>query len=194
MATAEKRTLSIEARLKDHLTAPLGVIERTLKGFAAGGLAGLKRLVSGFFSLKSAVVGLVAAYGGLRAIGAIREFGEQADALLKLAGTTGDTIANLSELQAAFELAGVKADQFDDVLRTLQNAQRDAADGSEKQRDAFAELARGHVTDAQRVYPLTADDERDRIEGQGPAPGGQPPVPPVPPHSEDGSTDDPPAA
>ena len=27
-------------------------------------------------------------------------------------------------------------------------------------RDAFAELARGHVTDAQRVYPLTADDER----------------------------------
>jgi hypothetical protein len=140
MATAEKRTLSIEARLKDHLTAPLGVIERTLKGFAAGGLAGLKRLVSGFFSLKSAVVGLVAAYGGLRAIGAIREFGEQADALLKLAGTTGDTIANLSELQAAFELAGVKGDQFDDVLRTLQNSQRDAADGSEKQRDAFAEL------------------------------------------------------
>lgn len=140
MATAEKRTLSIEARLKDHLTAPLGVIERTLKGFAAGGLAGLKRLVSGFFSLKSAVVGLVAAYGGLRAIGAIREFGEQADALLKLAGTTGDTIANLSELQAAFELAGVKGDQFDDVLRTLQNAQRDAVEGSEKQREAFAEL------------------------------------------------------
>lgn len=140
MATAEKRTLSIEARLKDHLTAPLGLMERTLKGFAAGGIAGLKKLVSGFFSLKSAVVGLVAAYGGLRAIGAIREFGEQADALLKLAGTTGDTIANLSELQAAFELAGVKADQFDDVLRTLQNAQRDAVDGSEKQRDAFAEL------------------------------------------------------
>ena len=27
-------------------------------------------------------------------------------------------------------------------------------------RDAFAELARGHVTDAQRIYPLTADDER----------------------------------
>ena len=27
-------------------------------------------------------------------------------------------------------------------------------------RDTFAELARGHVTDAQRVYPLTADDER----------------------------------
>jgi hypothetical protein len=25
-------------------------------------------------------------------------------------------------------------------------------------RDAFAELARGHVTDAQRVYPLTNDD------------------------------------
>ena len=41
---------------------------------------------------------------------------------------------------------------------------------------------------------VTADDERDRIEGQGPAPAGPPPVPPVPPHSEDGSTDDPPAA
>lgn len=27
-------------------------------------------------------------------------------------------------------------------------------------RDAFAELVRGHVTAAQRVYPLTADDER----------------------------------
>lgn len=27
-------------------------------------------------------------------------------------------------------------------------------------RDAFAELARGHVTDAQRIYPLTADGER----------------------------------
>ena len=27
-------------------------------------------------------------------------------------------------------------------------------------RDAFAELARGHVTDAQRVYPLTADGAR----------------------------------
>lgn len=41
---------------------------------------------------------------------------------------------------------------------------------------------------------VTADDERDRIEGQGPTPGDPPATPPVPPHSEDGSTDDPPAA
>lgn len=137
MATAEKRTLSIEARLKDHLTKELGVMERSLTRFAYGGLIGIKRLAGVFLSLKSAVVGAVAAYGGLRAVSAVAE---QVDALSKLARTTGDTIANLSELQGAFEAVGVKADQFDDVLRTLQNAQRDAVDGSEKQREAFADL------------------------------------------------------
>ena len=39
--------------------------------------------------------------------------------------------------------------------------------------------------------------EKERIAEQGPALGmlvDSPPTPPVPPHSEDGSTDDPPAA
>lgn len=140
MAVAEKRTLSIEAKLHDHMTRPLSAMERSLRAFALNGAAAMKGAVGSILSLKTAVIGLAGAWGGLAVIGKIRSFGEQADQLLKLADSLGDTVENLSELQAAFELAGVKSDGFAALLRALVNAEKQALGGNEDMVEAFEAL------------------------------------------------------
>jgi lambda family phage tail tape measure protein len=140
MVTAEKRTLQIEARLKDFLSRDLSRTEKALVRFGTYGSAAFKKLVGATFNLKTALGGLLAGYGALQAISTVRKFGEEADALLKLAASTGDLVENLSELQAALELAGIKSGDFDTVLRALLTAERQAIDGSDKVRESFAAL------------------------------------------------------
>lgn len=140
MATSEKRTLSIEARLRDNLTRQLGPMERALTRFAVGGATGIKSLAAGFFSAKAAIAGLIGGFGALKALGVVRSFGDQADALRKLAQSTGDTVENLSELQQAMVFTNVKAENFDAILKSLVNAQRNAAEGGARARDTFRQF------------------------------------------------------
>lgn len=152
MATSEKRTLSIEARMKDSFTRPLSGIEKRLAQFATGSIRGLKSLGSAFLSVKSALVGLAAAYGGLRALQAVRTFGEQTDAMIKLAKSTGDLVENLSEVSAAAELAGVKQEEFTGILRALSTAARQASQGNVQYADAFAAIGLS-LQDLQQLGP-----------------------------------------
>ncbi len=143
MATGgtEKRTLSIVARLVDLVTKPLHGIERAMVGFGRIGAGAVRSVVAHLGSAKTAILGLVTAWAGLRGIAAVREIADQADALGKLAQTTGDTVENLSELEAVFRLAGVESGRFANVLRALGNAQRAATeDAGGDMAQSFADL------------------------------------------------------
>lgn len=140
MATAERRTLSIEARLKDNLTKPIGTMERALTRFALSNVQGMKRLVGSVVSLRGAVTGLVGAYVGLQGINLVRKFGDEADALVKLARSSGDSVENLSELEAAFRLNGANGDAFTGTLRALTTAARGALQGNLQLVRSFTDL------------------------------------------------------
>lgn len=150
MAKSEARTLSITAKLIDLMTRPLGTMQGSFLKFAKGIVDRTKSLLASVFNLKTAVLGLAASFLSLSTV---KAFGEQADALLKLSSSTGDTVENLSELQAAFDLAGVKAENFDVVLRALLTQARKAqTDGTDKLRDSFADLGVS-LEDLQRLGP-----------------------------------------
>lgn len=137
MAASEKRTLSISAKLNDQISKPLGSITAKFAGFAksVGGLA--KDLLGRVFNLRTAVVGLAASFLSLSTV---KGFATQADELLKLARATGDSVENLSELQAAFQLSVKDGESFDNVLRALLSASREAQEGNLEVADAFAEI------------------------------------------------------
>jgi hypothetical protein len=137
MAQSERRTLEIRAKLKDLLSQPLGGMQGKVVAFAKAAAGSFKNVVGSVFNVKTAVLGLATSFLSLSTI---KSFGEQADALLKLATSTGDQVENLSELQAAFELAGIKADGFSTVLRALQNESRKAQLGNLESIAAFRDL------------------------------------------------------
>ena len=140
MASSEQRTLEIKAKLYDQLTRPLTGIEKTLQRFQRSSVSAFKGVVSAVFSLKSSVLGLVAAYASLRGVQIVRSLADQTDKLNKLAQSTGDTVENLSELAAAFRLGGVDASQFEALLRVLQKAQRDALEPGNDLAEAFKQI------------------------------------------------------
>jgi hypothetical protein len=135
MATSEKRTLSITAKLIDQFTKPIDLMGARYKNLVNQIVGTTKGVLSTIFNLKTAVLGLAASFVSLSTV---KSFGEQADALLKLSTATGDNIENLSELQAAFDLAGVKADGFDTLLKALLGRAREAVDGNQDVADSFA--------------------------------------------------------
>lgn len=149
MARSEARTLEIRAKLVDLLTKPLGGIEGSFVRFAKRAAGSVQNLLGTVFNLKTSVIGLAAS---LVSLTTIKAFGERADELLKLSQSTGDAVENLSELQAAFELAGVKADGFSTVLRALLNRSREATDGNTEAADSFREIGIS-IGDLERLGP-----------------------------------------
>lgn len=123
MARSEKRTLEIRAALKDLITAPLGGMQGRIVTWSRRVIGSFKNVLSPILNLKSAIVGLGVS---VLSLSTIKAFGEQADELIKLARSTGDTVENLSELQAAFQLAGVEAGNFRGLLRALETQARKA--------------------------------------------------------------------
>lgn len=123
MARSENRTLEIRAKLLDLVTAPLGGMQGKIVAWSRRVMGSFKNVLGSVFNLKTAIVGLGAS---VLSLSTVKAFGEQADALLKLARSTGDTVENLSELQAAFNLAGVDAENFRSVLRALETQARKA--------------------------------------------------------------------
>lgn len=136
MARSEKRTLEIRAALKDLITAPLGGMQGKIVTWSRRVIGSFKNVLSPILNLKTAIVGLGVS---VLSLSTVKAFGEQADELLKLARSTGDTVENLSELQAAFQLAGVEAESFRGLLRALETQARKAQD-EQKLAEAFAAI------------------------------------------------------
>lgn len=117
-------SLQIRLRFKDELTKPLTGISGKLLTFGRLGTQAFKGMAGAVFNLRTALVGLVGAYSVWRAVDWVKRTGEQADAMQKLAASTGDVVENLSELQLAFRIGNVDAGKFEAVLRTLLRAQQ----------------------------------------------------------------------
>jgi hypothetical protein len=137
MATAEKRTLEIRAKLADQLTSPLGRITSSVQQWAKSAAASMQSVFRSVFNLKSGVLALVTTFASLSTL---KAFGEQAAELRQLALVTGDTVENLSELQAAFGLVRVDASKFEDALKDLLKRVAEAQQGSEKAVASFEGL------------------------------------------------------
>lgn len=135
MAKSEKRELSIAMKLIDEFSPATGKMLRGIKKFGGGAVKVFGGVVKRVFNLKTAIVGLATSVIGL---GTIQAFGNAADNLSKLADATGDNVANLSELQAAFELSNVPADAFSQILKGLLNQSREAQRGNLVLADSFA--------------------------------------------------------
>jgi hypothetical protein len=140
MATAENRTLSIEARLVDLITKPLSAIGKTLASFALAPLKGLGFLAKSFGEVRAQIGNLVLAYAGLKGLETIKEVLDQTAEFGKLALAMGDTVGNLSELRGAFAIAGQPLENFVESIKALQRAESQALHGNQQLADTFAEL------------------------------------------------------
>lgn len=149
MATSEKRTLSIEAKVKDQMSSPLSAMTRNVAAFGRAAATAFKIVAGQLLNVKTALLGVATSFLSLSTI---KSFGEQADALLKLSESTGDTVENLSLLQASFELAGVRGEGLTTVLRTLLNESRKARDGNEEVAAAFRDVGIS-LTELQTLGP-----------------------------------------
>jgi len=140
MARSEKRTLSIEARLKNYIKGDLNALERGIGRFALVSVRSFQNLKGALFSVKGAVAGVGVAFGAIKFAQFARETAEQADDLRDLATATGDLVENLSELQAAFKLSGINGDAFEGTVLALAKAQRQALDGNQQVAAGFKDL------------------------------------------------------
>ena len=140
MASSAKRTLSIEARLRDRLSRPLGKMDKTLTRFALGTVVSFKAVRKSLFSFKSLLVATAGVLGAYQVGSFIRSTTEQEASLLRLAETTGDNVENLSELQAALVLTGSKAEGFSDDIRTVNQQVRSALAGNREILRGFTDL------------------------------------------------------
>lgn len=140
MARSEKRTLSIEARLKNYIKGDLNALERGIGRFALVSVRSFQNLKGALFNVKSAVAGVGLAFGAIKFAQFARETAEQADDLRDLATATGDLVENLSELQAAFKLSGINGDAFEGTVLALAKAQRQALDGNKQVAAGFENL------------------------------------------------------
>lgn len=140
MASSAKRTLSIEARLRDRLSRPLGKMDKALTKFALGTVVSFKAAKKSLFSFKSLLVATAGVLGAYQVGAFVRSTAEQEASLLRLAETTGDNVENLSELQAALVLTGSKADGFADDVRTVNQQVRSALSGNREILRGFTDL------------------------------------------------------
>jgi len=140
MARSEKRTLSIEARLKNYIKGDLNALERGIGRFALVSVRSFQNLKGALFNVKSAVAGVGLAFGAIQFAQFARDTAEQADDLRDLATATGDLVENLSELQAAFKLSGINGDAFEGTVLALAKAQRQALDGNRQVAAGFEDL------------------------------------------------------
>jgi len=140
MARSEKRTLSIEARLRNYIKGDLNALERSIGRFALVSVRSFQNLKGALFNVKTALAGVGVAFGALKFAQFARETAEQADDLRDLATATGDLVENLSELQAAFKLSGINGDAFEGTVLALAKAQRQALDGNRQVAAGFEDL------------------------------------------------------
>lgn len=126
MALAERRTLAIEARLRDLMTGPLTKMERSLSRFqvVAGRALGVASV---------AVASLV----GTAVLG-FRQFlkvAEGLDAIAKASENLNITVESLTAIRSGAETAGVSIDELGTAMKAFQKVVDEANEGNTKQRE-----------------------------------------------------------
>lgn len=127
------RKLNIEVAFKDSLSRPLTASEKNLARFGAFARGTFKTLSSAVFNLRTALVSMLAAYS-------VNAIADRADAMAKLAETTGDNVENISELAAVFGQNNVQFEEFSGLIVKLAKAQRAALSGTTEVASAFDAL------------------------------------------------------
>lgn len=115
--------------------------------------AGIMQAMGQFLTLQGVIRAVTFAADGLR------DALQLGDDLVDLNAQTGVAIDKLMELQLAFDLNGMKADQLQPVIAKLQRSIADAARGSD---DAALKFARMGISIAD-IQGLTADEQLQRV-------------------------------
>jgi hypothetical protein len=157
-----KKTLDILIRMRDKFSPGLAKFEKSmtrLQGRVAKSIARMQARFARFrravFSLKSAIVGLIALWGVRRFWGSLTETLQRVDELGKFAQRVGMSTESLSQLQFAAEETGVKVQALNMGLQRMTRRVSEAAQGMGEAQGAIRELG----LDADRLARLAPDQQ-----------------------------------
>lgn len=131
MATSERRTLSIEARLNDLLSKPLTRMEKSMSRFGL--------VVRRSFQAASIAIGALAA-ASTAAFAVLLRSAENLDAIAKLSDNLGLTAESLTAIRNGAELANVEMETLGVSMKAFSKLVGEANDGGQKQRETLAAL------------------------------------------------------
>ena len=144
---AEKRTLSIEARVKDFATKSFKKMGKSVKTFVTKAVGGFVKMIRKVASLKGALTGLIALFAARAVVNFGLEILNQVDLLGQWARKLKVSATQLSELKFAASQTGLEFDQLVEGMKTIQERMDDAARGTKTYAEHFANLGLD-VTDA----------------------------------------------
>jgi hypothetical protein len=147
MSMAEKRTLSIEARVKDFATKSFKKMGKSVKTFVTKAVGGFVKMIRKVASLKGALTGLIALFAARAVVNFGLEILNQVDLLGQWARKLKVSATQLSELKFAASQTGLEFDQLVEGMKTIQERMDDAARGTKTYAEHFANLGLD-VTDA----------------------------------------------
>lgn len=151
MALAERRTLAIEAKLRDLLTGPLTKMEKNLSRF--GVIAGRSLAAAGI------AIGAIAT-GAVVGFRALLRVAEGLDQVAKASDNLGITAESLTAIRNGAELAGVTIDQLGSAMKQFAKVVDEASQGGERQRETLERLglsARDFQSDQLDVVEVLAE-------------------------------------
>lgn len=163
MATAEKRSLSIEARLRDQVTGPLARVQRGIRGFVARGASDFGALTRSVLNVRTAIVGLAGALAVRSLARGFNNIAKGLEGVGQAADRLGVTTESLFGLRHQAELAGVQFDELSQALLDLQKNVGAASDGASEQQRLLLKLGlttsdfAGRQLDAVDVLSRVAD-------------------------------------
>ncbi|MFN9441136.1 MAG: phage tail tape measure C-terminal domain-containing protein [Planctomycetota bacterium] len=141
MATGEKRTLEILAKVTDQASRPLLAIGQGVKkAFGDGARQGVE-FAKSIVSVRTAVTALVGGFAAFRGGQFVNGIAASVDELAKLARGTGSTVDRLQTLQNAFKLSDIEGDRFRALLASLTKSVGTAlTDGTSKAAKQLGQL------------------------------------------------------
>jgi minor tail protein len=131
MAISERRTLAIEAKLRDLLSAPLTKMEKNLTRF---GVIASRSLTAAGIAIGAIVAGSVVGFRALLHIA------EGLDQVAKSSDNLGITAESLTAIRNGAELAGVTIDQLGVAMKSFAKVVDEANRGGAKQRETLERL------------------------------------------------------
>jgi len=136
----EKRTLAIEARVRDFATKQFKAMGAAIARFAKGVASRVKGIASAVLNLKALFGGFIAFLAIRRAFGFLQDTANQLDFIVKTADRIQATTESLSALTHVADLAGVEFKAFTAGLAVFSKNIEAARRGTVLQKDAFKTL------------------------------------------------------
>ena len=131
MALAERRTLAIEAKLRDLLSAPLTKMERNMSRFGV--------LVSRSLGVASLAIGTITT-GALIGFRSLLRVAEGLDVIAKASDNLGITAESLTAIRNGAALAGVSIEELGAAMKQFQKVVDEANEGGKQQRETLERL------------------------------------------------------